>query len=212
MALSIGANLDYVDLNVAEDELLMRRYRAGDTEAFAVLYERHRAPLFRFVYRSVNNQAIAEELFQEIWIKLIDARHRYKVTARFQTYLYRIAQNRLIDYYRSCRQQTSLDAETAPELRDDNAAEGFASAAASEGEQALAQAIATLPMDQRTALLLQAERGMTLDEIAQLCGVGRETIKSRLRYAMTKLRNTINPIHLEVFNEETGDSREQYHV
>jgi RNA polymerase sigma factor (sigma-70 family) len=79
----------------APDEELMLAYRGGDTGAFEILYGRHRARLFRFVLRSVKIRATAEDLYQEIWMRVIEARAGYAPTARFTTWLYTIAHNRL---------------------------------------------------------------------------------------------------------------------
>src|SRR5258708_5077852 len=84
----------------APDEQLMLAYRDGNAGAFETLYLRHRGRLFRFVLRSVKSRATAEELFQEIWIRVIEARDRYTAQARFTTWLYTIAHNRMVDHWR----------------------------------------------------------------------------------------------------------------
>src|SRR4051812_30586796 len=84
----------------APDEELMLAYRDGNAGAFDALYARHRGALFRFVLRGVKARALAEELFQEIWIRVVEARHRYEAKARFTTWLYTIAHNRLVDHWR----------------------------------------------------------------------------------------------------------------
>src|SRR4051794_41934323 len=84
----------------APDEELMAAYRDGNAAAFDTLYARHRGPLFRYVLRGVKIRAVAEELYQEIWIRVIEARKRYSPTARFTTWMYTIAHNRLIDHWR----------------------------------------------------------------------------------------------------------------
>jgi RNA polymerase sigma-70 factor (ECF subfamily) len=83
------------------DEELMERYRDGDAAAFDVIYGRHRGGLFRYMLRQCSNRGVAEELFQEVWMNLVRARASYTVQAKFSTYLYRLAHNRLVDYYRS---------------------------------------------------------------------------------------------------------------
>src|SRR5215212_6752979 len=82
------------------DEQLMAAYRGGDARAFETLYARHRARLFRFVLRSIKARAVAEELFQEIWMRVIEARATYTPKARFTTWLFTIAHNRLVDHWR----------------------------------------------------------------------------------------------------------------
>ena len=84
----------------AGDEQLMLAYREGDAGAFEELYRRHKGGLFRFVLRSVRERAVAEELYQEIWMRAIEARGRYEVQAKFTTWLYTIAHNRLVDHWR----------------------------------------------------------------------------------------------------------------
>src|SRR6188508_1672712 len=85
----------------ATDEQLMLAYAGGDAAAFEALYSRHKGPLFRFVLRSVKAPAQAEELFQEVWMRAIEARARYRPEAKFSTWLYTIAHNRLVDHWRS---------------------------------------------------------------------------------------------------------------
>src|SRR5918996_6014441 len=88
----------------AADEELMLAYRHGDAGAFETLYRRHRGALFRFILRALSNtpgqRAAAEELFQEAWIRVIEARSRYAPQARFTTWLYTIAHNLLVDHWR----------------------------------------------------------------------------------------------------------------
>jgi len=83
------------------DEALMLAYAAGEAEAFEPLYARHRGPLFRFILRQVRVQATAEELFQDVWQKVITARERYRPEAKFSTWLYQVATNRLTDHWRA---------------------------------------------------------------------------------------------------------------
>jgi RNA polymerase sigma-70 factor (ECF subfamily) len=82
------------------DEALMLAYRDGDAGAFDVLYARHRGGTYRYLLRQCRNAGLAEEMFQDVWMNLIRARTGYTVQARFTTYLYRIAHNRLMDHFR----------------------------------------------------------------------------------------------------------------
>lgn len=179
--------------NTAGDEELMERYRDGDAGAFDSLYGRHKGGVFRYLLRQCGNRGIAEELFQEVWMNLIQARAAYTAQAKFTTYLYRLAHNRLIDHYRAQGGgvPVSFDAEDGPTLdhveasRSDDPA---VSADVRQQAQRLLQLIAALPAAQREAFLLQQESAMSVEEIAQATGVSRETAKSRLRYAIAKLR------------------------
>jgi RNA polymerase sigma-70 factor (ECF subfamily) len=175
------------------DEELMLDYRDGDAGAFEALYARHKGGLYRYLLRQCRDAAAAEELFQDVWMNLIRARCGYTVQARFATYLYRLAHNRLIDHYRKHSRATitSLDEEGANEEADppDERArpqEDTLDARRQVGR--LMELIAELPETQREAFLLQQEGGMSVAEIAQATGVTRETAKSRLRYAMARLR------------------------
>src|SRR6202007_1397730 len=99
----------------APDEQLMLAYRDGNAAAFETLYTRHRARLYRFVLRSVKSRAVGEELFQEIWMRVIEARARYTPQARFTTWLYTIAHNLLVDHWRKKGLAlVSLDTEDVP--------------------------------------------------------------------------------------------------
>jgi len=82
------------------DEDLMLRYATGDVAAFEALYVRHKGPVYRYMLNLCRNEAVAEELYQEVWMKLIKAREKYQVKAKFTTYLYKLAHNQFIDHYR----------------------------------------------------------------------------------------------------------------
>src|SRR5438552_9281400 len=92
----------------ASDEELMLRYGRGDARAFELLYRRHRLPLYRFLLRQVGNAATAEELFQDLWMRVVNSRGRYEARAKFTSWVYAIAHNRLMDFYRG-NGQASLD-------------------------------------------------------------------------------------------------------
>lgn len=169
------------------DAALMLRYRDGDVAAFETLYRRHNDSLYRYLLRLSLNRAVAEDLYQEVWSRLIKARRRYRPSAKFTTYLYRIARNCFIDYVRRNKRyalNTSIDeydiADSAksPEQR---AEQDFA-------RRRLLAALAELPAEQRDVFLLYEEAGLGLDVIGKITGVNRETVKSRLRYANSKLR------------------------
>ncbi len=176
------------------DEDLMLRYSAGDVAAFEVLYERHKGGVYRYLLRHGSGSA-SEELAHDVWASLIRVRATYQATAKFTTYLYRLAHNRLIDHYRS-----EGRAEWVSRDADSDADDIVAAQPGPRGEQPEVQvesrniaqrisaAMATLPPAQREAFLLQQEGGLSVAEIAAATGVPEETAKSRLRYAITKLR------------------------
>jgi RNA polymerase sigma-70 factor, ECF subfamily len=166
----------------------MLAYRGGDAGAFETLYRRHRGALYRFVLRSLKQRAAAEELFQEVWIRVIEARSRYSPQARFTTWLYTIAHNLLVDHWRrKGLSLVQLDEELAIAAADNPARQ----AEARESLARLLQALEALPPAQREAFLLHEEAGLSVAEIAAATGAGEEAAKSRLRYAMAKLKAAV---------------------
>ena len=133
-------------------------------------------------------------MFQEIWMSVIRARGGYEVSAKFTTWLYRIAHNRLNDHWRAQRHRppAPLDAELRTAALADPEHPGSV-AEQHEQRQRLQQALDELPDEQREAVLLRLQQELSLEEIGRITGVGRETVKSRLRYALDKLRARLNP-------------------
>ena len=178
----------------APDEELMLAYQGGNAGAFDELYRRHKGPLYRYLLRQCRDAAAAEELFQDVWLNLVRARAAYTVTARFTTYLYHLAHNRLSDHYRR-RAPAALvsfddtrDGDAALEVPAGRSAEPHVAYEVKAEAKRVLAVLEALPAAQREAFVLQHEAGMTIEEIAEATGVARETAKSRLRYAMTKLR------------------------
>jgi len=176
------------------DEELMLRYQAGDAAAFDILYGRHKGGIYRYMVRQCGGRAAAEELAQDVWLNLIRASAAYAPSAKFATYLYRLAHNRLIDHYRSQGNVVwlSADEDEAGDIVDALPAPPTSNpetqAENCDRAQRMTRAIMGLPPAQREAFLLQQESGMSVEEIGALTGVTFETAKSRLRYALTKLR------------------------
>jgi RNA polymerase sigma-70 factor (ECF subfamily) len=182
---------------VVSDESLMLRYAAGELAAFDQLYERHELRLWRFVFRSAPTRAIAEELLQEVWFAVAREAGHYRPSARFTTWLFTIARNRVIDHARVKRAEISIDADRGeqPPLReslpDTTVRLPDAAAEASEQADAIIGAVNQLPAEQREVFLLQADGELSLEEIAAVTGSSFETTKSRLRYARSKLRSLL---------------------
>ncbi|HUG73390.1 MAG TPA: RNA polymerase sigma factor [Steroidobacteraceae bacterium] len=171
------------------DESLMLAYGAGDVPAFEQLYSRHRGKLYHYLLRQLRDNALADEVFQDVWQRVIAARAGWKPDAGFATWLYTIAHHRLGDHWRSLRHRPAapLDAdERTARVADPDTPERVWSEF--ERRRQLQLALDDLPEEQREVLLLRLEQDLTLEEIAEITGVGRETVKSRLRYAMDKLR------------------------
>jgi RNA polymerase sigma-70 factor (ECF subfamily) len=168
------------------DEDLALRYRDGDLAAFEELYRRHSGGLYRFIAWRSPRRAWVDEVVQDSWAALHQARARYVVGSTFRTFLYQIARNRLVDLIRSEPRM----AEAADDAQVDEATPETALDARQQTAR-LHRAIRTLPDEQREALVLQQFSGLALEEIATLCGTSAETVKSRLRYAMRKLREQL---------------------
>lgn len=175
------------------DDDLMLAYGRGDLHAFDVLYERYRKPLYRYLFHAVRNAGVADELFQDVWMRIVDARMRFRRGAGFRRYAFRIAHNRLVDHWRSLdrRREEADGSQAEPATGRSQSPE--ASAEQAQHRADLMAALARLSREQREAFLLQQEAGLTLAEIAERSGVGRETVKSRLRYATGKLRTLLRP-------------------
>lgn len=173
----------------ASDDALMLAYAAGDAAAFEQLYARHRGKLYRYLLRQLRDNAAADELFQDVWQRVIGARAGWKPDAGFATWLYTIAHHRLGDHWRSLKHRPAAPGDADERLArvaDPDTPERVLSEF--ERRRQLQLALDDLPEEQREVLLLRLEQELTLEEIAAVTGVGRETVKSRLRYAMDKLR------------------------
>lgn len=172
----------------------MLRYARGDADAFQKLYEHHRGGLYRYFLRQ-GNPSMAEELFQDVWARVIQGRKRYHPTATFKTWLYVIARNRLVDYWRREGRRPVVYA------NPDDDSPGTATPDANPGPprlvdlrdciEQLLHLVEGLPDAQRQTFLLKHEAGMSLAEIAEVMSTRVETAKSRLRYAMDRLRSAI---------------------
>lgn len=176
------------------DETLMLAYRDGEMAAFEALYARHRARLFRYLLHQCGRREQADEMFQEVWMSVIRARGGYEVSAKFTTWLYRIAHNRLIDGFRARGRLAEFEVDAADAGGDPP---DFPAPAGAQPERMLERAqlagrllaaIEALPAAQREAFLLSTEAGLGVEEIANATGTGFETAKSRLRYAHARLR------------------------
>lgn len=174
-----------------EDSALMLRYRDGDVVAFEVLYQRHNDALYRYLLRLCHHRDTAEDIFQDVWGKIIKSRQNYRPTAKFSTFLYRVAHNCFIDHIRrNKRHSHSVDVEVVNQPDPGDQPEALAER--SMAKRRLDAALRELPEEQRDVFLLHEEAGLNLDQIASVTGANRETAKSRLRYAVKKLRVAIN--------------------
>ncbi len=187
------------NLEDCDDAILMKRYQNGDSVSFEVIYNRHERALFRFLMQQTgHNTGLSEDLAHDVWIKLIKSSERYTATAQFRTFLFHIARNRLIDHHRTRGEHVeSLDAED--EDGQTRLEQLEACSYDTPHEQVSRQQVALrlraciqeLPVRQREVFLLKEESEMSLSEVAELIGASFETVKSRMRYALDKLRSCV---------------------
>jgi RNA polymerase sigma-70 factor (ECF subfamily) len=180
------------------DEALMEAYQRGDTRAFEVLLTRHQRPVFNFLARQVGNPALAEDLMQEVFLRVIRGAAEYKREAKFTTWLYTIARNLCVDTARRAkhRQAASLDqpvgrGESKSTMGDFVADQGAAVDRAvinRELQGRLKDAIGQLSDEQREVFLMREALNLPFKEIADIVGCPENTVKSRMRYALEHLR------------------------
>lgn len=173
-----------------EDSALMLRYQDGDAAAFDTLYRRHNDALYRYLLRLCRHKDTAEDVFQDVWGKIIKARASYRPTAKFTTFMYRVAHNCFIDHIRRNKRHAG-GMEFEPDLHSHPGEQPDVLAERSLARERLEGALLDLPDEQRDAFLLHEEAGLSVDQIASVTGSNRETAKSRLRYAVGKLRVAI---------------------
>ncbi len=183
------------------DDHLMRAFAAGDARAFETLYARHHLALYRFVRRLLGREAAtqADEVFQDTWLRAIQARHTWQPQgAAWRTWLFTLAHHRAVDCLRKAGREVSWGGDDdAPPWEPAAAPGSDGPAARNDAEdqvfwraagQRLLDCLEALPLPQKTVFLLHHEDGLQVDEMARALEVGFETAKTRLRYAMSKLR------------------------
>jgi len=209
--------MDLVD-DSSTDEELMHAYGKGDLKAFERLVKRHERAVFGYLLRSCSRRDVAEELLQEVFLRVVKGAKNYRSTAKFTTWLYTIARNICIDRARKQRhrKEQSLDAPLRAGEGDlsmlDRVSDTEASAGSSQIErkrfrQALESALDELPSDQREVFVMREITGLKFREIAEILECPVPTIKSRMRYALEGLRG-----HLETFRHHQFDADEKKEV
>ena len=177
-------------VSMLEEDELLSRATEFDERAIAEIYARYEGKIYAFLYRRVGEEALAEDLTAQVFLKMLEAiRNGHTWRTSFSGWLYRIAHNLLVDTYRRQRPEVELDETTLPVEDDGPTPEQELSVF--ERRRRLQMAIDELPEEQRAVVDLRLRQELTLEEIAEIAGVGRETIKSRLRYAMDKLRGRL---------------------
>lgn len=182
----------------------MRAYGAGEAGAFDVLYARHKGGTYRYFLRHLAGDVpVAEELHQDLWLRVIGARERYVPQAKFTTWLYTLARHRVVDHWRvrhgmtlASLQDDAIAAQAEEVAASTSGVDDLPLRATIDAETArrLQAALAEVPPLQRDAFLLHVEGGLSLEDIAELSAASVETVKSRLRYAYRRLRKALEDL------------------
>ncbi len=182
------------------DEQLITSYQQGDVESFEILYQRHKNALYRYFYRQLQNSAIADELHQDVWMKIIKSSSPFNHQSLFTTWIFKIAHHRLIDYYRHNKNQVlqivdeqlslevGMDVESGQNEGANQSLQPDKLVEQKQMHKQIILAVDSLPSEQKETFLLYELSGLSLKEIAKITEVSFENSKSRLRYALKKLR------------------------
>jgi RNA polymerase sigma-70 factor (ECF subfamily) len=189
------------------DEDLMTAYQGGDVRAFERLLARHEKPVWNFLRRFSRDATAAEDLLQEVFLRVVKNGGEWKRSAKFSTWVYAIARNLCIDQSRRAvhRKAASLDgplrsdADAGEATLHDRLAAPQPGADAQAGDRQAAvridAALAALPDDQREVFLMREAMDMSFAEIAAVVGASEPTVKSRMRYALEKLRHALGAFY-----------------
>jgi RNA polymerase sigma-70 factor (ECF subfamily) len=190
------------------DEVLMAKYLDGDVRAFEQLLERHRRGVFAFILRFTHSKDTAQELLQDVFLKVVDKAHTFQQRSKFTTWLYSITRNLCIDHLRRMRHRktSSLDQPLAAgenqgmtlldKISSDQPAPDR-SAHANRLAELITKAVGDLSPEQREVFVLREQAGLAFDEIATVVDAPLNTVKSRMRYALQNLRSNLQSMGIE---------------
>lgn len=187
--MDLSASAQERALDEMSDELLMQAYANDDSLAFDTLYARYRVPLYRYMQRQISvSEDVLNELYQDVWLKLVNTRKQYQVKASFKTFLYQVAINTIRDYFRrESVRKIITPLEDDNEVRD-NQTEPDQQAEQDQLMQKFQDILSALPAEQREVFLLREEAGLTSVQIAEMLQISVDTVKSRMRYAVSRLK------------------------
>ncbi len=190
MAEVLEAVGEYEDSELSDEDLMLASAH-GDEGALDILYLRHKEAVLRFLVYRCGSWAVAEELLQDVWVKLCRNRFSYRVTAKFTTYLYTIVRTTLIDFYRKQPPFSDSVDDLSPSDMPRDAHQPDTLLEQDEQQQRLREALNLLPEEQRQVMQLRLNEDLSAEEIAGIVGVSTNTVKSRIRYATAKLKQAV---------------------
>lgn len=184
-----------------DDSALVKAYLSGDYPAFVTLYERHKGGIYRYIKRQLNEQSKTDDLFQEVWAKVVNRLETFNHNASFTTWLYAIARNSLIDEVRHMAVVDKTFDTSSDTSEGETSNEHIAPVSnlhsprkqhdTARTKYAIEHCLHQLPLHQKDCFLLKEESGLTAPEIATIVDAGIEATKSRLRSAYKNLRQCL---------------------
>ncbi|MBL4681702.1 MAG: sigma-70 family RNA polymerase sigma factor [Pseudomonadales bacterium] len=167
------------------DDQLLHAYVRGQDKAFDILYEKYKQSLYGYFYRNCDSSMV-DELFQDVWLRVIASSRRYQNQNKFRSWLFTLAHNCLVDHYRRQSLRVSVSSDESEVIDAE-----FNTPRLVESEKLgldLLKAIDSLPFEQKEVFFLREESGFSIKDIAKIQDISNEAAKSRLRYAYGKLR------------------------
>ena len=183
-------------VSLLNDQELINSYLGGDERAFEELLNRHKSKIYTSIYLFVKDQSLAEDIFQEVFIKIIDTlrKGKYNHEGKFVQWAMRISYNMCVDYFRRSKRRPKVsptetfDIFDILQVSDDNAEQRIIRSQTHEKVRAL---VDMLPPEQREVVILRHYADMSFKEIAQLTRVSINTALGRMRYALINIRKMV---------------------
>ena len=184
------------------DVQLMLKVRGGDLHALGVLFQRHQQQVHQWCYRMTGNAMVADDLVQDVFLRILRLRHNFAGTAKFTTWLYRVARNACLDFLSASKRREAVHDQF---VRETDSTGSIADA----GDRRLALlelALQRLPVDKRDVLILSRYHDMRYEEIAEVCGCSIGAVKTRVHRALKDLRRIYHDLEQEDYDVRAGST------